>query len=61
MEGAHSGKDAGGGRKDSKTKTDESEIKESQLMFDSVWNKLKAKYTEERMIFPKGMHRDSRC
>ncbi len=39
--------------KDGKDKGD-GEIKNSQLMFDSVWNKLKAKYTEERMVFPKG-------
>jgi adenylate kinase len=47
------GKASGAGAsKEGKEKGD-GEIKNSQLLFDSVWNKLKAKYTEERMIFPK--------
>jgi len=46
----------GGGRgEEGSNDKSESEIKNSQLMFDSVWNKLKGKYTDERMIFPKEM------
>lgn len=41
-------------QKEGKGKAEDGEIKDSQIMFDSVWDKLKAKYTEERMIFPKG-------